>query len=285
MIIDAHAHLKKNPDLRSLETIITKRDLRQIWLMDVSGCGLSTREFAGEHEILETAGRFPGICIPFGYLDLRKTPDHIDRLKDKGFFGLKAYRPLKPYDSPEYFPFYEQARKANMPILFHTGMVEKCPYGSMGVDMSYGPANMKPSHLSSIASAFPELKIIGGHLGYPWIEETAQNLYYYPNIYHDLSGYRKNIEWLTSNLDRKCNDGMPARYFNDKILFATDALYYGQEKENENILKIIDFWRLFLEMIGSNYYRWGEEAEREKILYGNAKKIYDSITDPNAGKG
>ena len=85
------------------------------------------------------------------------------------------------------------------------------------------------------------------------------------------------VEWLIKNLDRKCNDGLPHRYFNDKILFATDALCYGEKNEYQNILKMISFWQLFLDVIGSNYYRWGQAVEREKIFYANARKIYDSI--------
>lgn len=271
MIIDAHAHLCRQP--RNLESIVKSGRLEQVWLMDVSGCELSTNPFASEAEILRAAEDFPGFFIPFGYLDLRRTPDDIDRLKEKGFFGLKAYRPAKPYDANEYFPFYERAAALGMPILFHTGLLEKCPRDKMGPGLSCGPNNMKPAHLATIAAAFPDLILIGGHLGYPWLEETAQNLYYYPNIYHDLSGYRKDVEWLIKNLDRKCRDGNEKRYFNDKILFATDALCYGNEEGRRDAFKLMDFWELFLEMIGGNYYRWGEPEERGKILYGNAKKI------------
>lgn len=275
MIIDAHAHLCRTP--RDLDKIAECGRLEQVWLMDVSGCELSTNAFASEAEILQASKDFPDFFIPFGYLDLRKQPDCIDRMKEKGFFGLKAYRPEKPYDAPEYFPFYERAEKLGMPILFHTGMVEKCSRGQMGSRLSCGPTNMRPAHLASIAAAFPGLTLIGGHLGYPWLEETAENLYYYPNIYHDLSGYRKDIEWLIRNLDHKCHAGHEKQYFNDKILFASDALCYGNEQGNADAFKLMDFWALFLEMIGGNYYRWGEPEEREKILYGNAKKIYDTI--------
>jgi predicted TIM-barrel fold metal-dependent hydrolase len=272
MIIDAHAHLCKNP--KGLDKIVSLGRLEQVWLMDVSGCELTTNPFASENEVLQASKDYPDFFIPFGYLDLRKTPDDIDRLKDKGFVGLKAYRPIKPYDDPEYFPFYERAEKVNMPILFHTGLLEKALPKQMGKDLCCGPTNMKPAMLAGIAAAFPELTIIGGHLGYPWLEETAQNLYYYPNIYHDLSGYRKDIEWLIKNLDRKCTDGKGLRYFNDKILFATDALCYGNEKGLEEAIKLMDFWELFLEMIGQNYYRWGEPEERKKIMFSNAEKLY-----------
>jgi predicted TIM-barrel fold metal-dependent hydrolase len=276
MIIDAHAHLCSNPT--GLEQIVESNRLEQVWLMDVSGCELQTNAFASENEVLQAAKDYPDFFIPFGYLDLRKTPDDINRLKDKGFFGLKAYRPLKPYSAPEYFPFYARAAELNMPILFHTGLLEKCPMGKMGDELSFGPENMRPMHLAAIAAAFPDLTLIGGHLGYPWLEETAQNLYYYPNIYHDLSGYRKDVEWLIKNLDRKCtDDGKTLRYFNDKILFASDALCYGNEKGHQEAFKLMDFWELFLEMVGGNYYRWGNPEERAKIMCENAKKLYKEI--------
>jgi len=277
MIIDAHAHLSRKPDYMLLEKVLRDGDIEQVWLLDLHGCQLATHDFATPEEILEVSRSFPGIFIPFGYLDLRKTPDDVDRLKEQGFFGLKAYRPSLPYDATEHFPFYERAEAMNMPVLFHTGLIEKCSRHNMGPDLTTGPNTMKPSHLATIAAAFPKLQILGGHLGYPWLAETAQNLYYYENITHDLSGYRKDVEWFIRNLGRKCNDGTAGRYFNDKILFATDALCYGDVAEHRNLLKLIQFWSLFLEMIGGCYYRWGEPNERDKILRGNARKLYETI--------
>ena len=40
---------------------------------------------------------------------------------------------------------------------------------------------------------------------------------------------------------------------------------------------MMDFWELFLEMIGGSYYRWGEPEERSKILSGNAGKLYAQL--------
>ena len=132
--------------------------------------------------------------------------------------------------------------------------------------------------MAAVAAAFPDLTLIGGHLGYPWLEETAHNLYYYPNILHDLSGYRGDVGWLVANLDRKCRDGQPeTRYFSDKILFATDALCYGNDAGFRDALRLMDFWELFLEMAGGNYHRWGEPEERGKILAGNARKLYSEL--------
>lgn len=277
-LIDAHAHLCRNP--QGLDAIVNSGRFEQVWLMDLAGCEFTYTPFALQEEVLDVCKEYKGFFIPFGFLDLRKGPEIVDKLKEKGFVGLgEVYRPLKPYDHPDYFPYYEKAQKYNMPMLFHTGIIQKSSSQEMGPDLSFGPTNMRPSMLNGIAAAFPKLTIIGGHLGYPWLEETAESLYYYPNIYHDLSGYRKDIEWLIKNLDRKCNDGFgELRYFNDKILFATDTVSYGCSKGHEEAFKQADFWELFLEMIGQNYYRWGEPEERKKILYSNAKTLLEAFT-------
>ncbi|MEK6796546.1 MAG: amidohydrolase family protein [Spirochaetota bacterium] len=273
MIIDAHAHLRRG--CTDLDDIVASRKVESLWIMDLSGANISYAPYATEAEVLTAARRYPGFIVPFGYLDLSGNPENIDALCEKGFIGLKPYKPVKPYDHHDYFPFYERASSLGMPILFHTGIVSYGKPGEQNASLGHGCSTMRPSYLASIAEAFPALTIIGGHLGYPWLDETEMNLYYYPNIYHDLSGYRKDIEWFIRILDRKCNDGTK-RYFNEKILFATDALY-GTPESNAYALKLVQFWELFLEMIGGNYYRWGEPSERENVLCGNARKIQNEF--------
>lgn len=268
-IIDAHAHLCHSP--RELDRIVESGRIEQVWLMDLGGAQHSFANYASEDEVLQTAKDYPGFFVPFGYLDMTNGPGEVERLKERGFVGLKPYRPSKPWSDHGYFPLYQRACELDMPVLFHTGIVNRSPLGTIAPGLTHGPGNMRPSHLAEIASAFPKLKIIGGHFGYPWLEETAHNLYYYPNIRHDISGYRNCTDWLTKNLDRKCNDGvLPKYYFRDKLLFATD-LSYGNPDEHAAIFRMIDFWVLFFEMIGGPYYRWGEPSEREKFFAGNAR--------------
>lgn len=271
MIIDAHAHLCRKPDFRELERFIASGLIDRVWLMDLSGAKIEYYHLAEEAEVLEACRLFPDFFVPFGYLDLGEGPQAVDRQREKGFVGLKPYKPRLDYNHPDYFPVYRRAEELGMPILFHVGIVGNGDPSRQSPGLSNGPCNMRPSMLASIAEAFPSLTIIGGHLGFPWLNETELNLYYYPNICHDLSGYRQDIEWLIRVLDRKCNDGT-RRYFNDKIFFATDGSY-GKSEGHEEIKKLTAFWQLFMEMVGGNYYRWGEREEREKIMYGNADSI------------
>lgn len=163
-----------------------------------------------------------------------------------------------------------------MPVLFHTGLVAKGPaWGIEKSKRSFGPINMQPQNLAAIAEAFPDLKIMQGHLGWPYIDQTEQNLYYYKNITCDVSGFRRCVGDLPSFFDKKCNDDSDSlRFFNQKTLFATDQ-FYGAEADNAAALKIFEFWKLYFELVGSVYWRWGQKEEAEKFFYFNAAGIRD----------
>ena len=161
-----------------------------------------------------------------------------------------------------------------MPVLFHTGLVAKGPaWDGKGGGHSFGPVNMQPQYLAAVAEAFPDLKIMQGHLGWPHLEQTEQNLYYYKNITCDVSGFRRLIGDMPAFFDKKCNDGSARpRFFNHKTMFATDQ-FYGEEADNRAALKILEFWKLYFELVGSVYWRWGQPEEAEKFFRSNAAEI------------
>lgn len=266
--IDTHAHLLHEPV--GFREIVENGPFDEIWLMDLSGIGsLDGERFASSEELLMWVKQYPEKLKAFGFVDLdRDTPSRVHELLDMGFVGLKPYKQLKPYHDFDYFPIYAEAEKLGMPILFHSGLIAKHDAFDNERKLSFGSCNMRPEYLSSIAEAFPKLSIIQGHVGWPHLEETEQNLYYYPNITCDVSGYRRSIDRMRELFDRRANDGT-GRYFNHKFHFATDE-FYGSPEHNEHALKIKIFWESYLEFVGDNYYRWGQPDEREKFFYGNA---------------
>ncbi len=271
-IIDSHAHLRRGAV--GFDKIVESGAFDEIWLMDLSGISLSGVDFASREEVLEVAKRHKGRVRAFGFVDLDGIPEQVDKLRDMGFCGLKPYKPLRHYGSEKYFPIYERAQILKMPVMFHTGLVAKGPAWESGARHSFGSANMRPDSLASVAEAFPELRVMQGHMGWPYMEETAQNLYYYKNITCDVSGFRRCISNLPEFMDRKCNDGVPDRFFIDKIRFATDQ-FYGAEADNAAALKLLEFWKLYFEFIASVYYKCGQAAETENFFYCNARSIAD----------
>jgi predicted TIM-barrel fold metal-dependent hydrolase len=47
----------------------------------------------------------------------------------------------------------------------------------------------RPIYLDRIALDFPELKIVGGHIGYPWTDEAIAVATKHENVYIDTSAY------------------------------------------------------------------------------------------------
>jgi predicted TIM-barrel fold metal-dependent hydrolase len=45
-------------------------------------------------------------------------------------------------------------------------------------------------YLDTVALEFPELVIVGGHIGYPWTAEMISLATKYPNVYIDTSAYK-----------------------------------------------------------------------------------------------
>ena len=274
-MIDAHAHLCHNP--QGMDAIVESGVFEQIWLMDLSGIGsLGPYELATQEEVLETVKRYPGFFLAFGFVDLdHAKPEDILRLRDRGFVGLKPYKQLLPYSAPQYFPLYECAQACGMPILFHTGLIAQGqPYAGEATH-AYGPENMRPIHLAAIAEAFPNLQIIAGHQGWPYMEEMEHNLYFYKNITGDISGYLRSVPRLNEILDRRAHDGTD-RFFNHKLHFATDE-FYGTPASNARALRLASFWESYFEFVGSLYYRWGLPEEQEKFFRGNALELRHSF--------
>lgn len=271
-IIDAHAHLCH--DAKGIDMICESGVFEQIWLMDLSGVvSLGAYQFATQEELLQAVKRYDGFFLAFGFLDLDKAvPDDISRLRELGFVGLKPYKQRKPYSDCSYFPLYERAQELRMPLMFHTGLIAKgAPYGGTAPAHAFGPENMRPIHLAAIAEAFPNLQIIAGHQGWPWMEEMEHNLYYYRNITGDVSGYLRSVPRLNEILDRHANDGTD-RFFNEKLHFATDE-FYGDEHCNARALRLAQFWQSYFEFVGGLYYRWGRPEEQEKFFHGNAEML------------
>lgn len=266
--VDTHAHLIHDVDWHLMDEIAGEGVLKQAWIMHcpITSDGI---RFADEDEVLMCAKRYPGVFVPFGFIDLRKGADEVERLKEKGFTGLKAICPPEPYDSEAFFPVYAKAEELGMPILFHVGIISPGLWKNETVAGAPGPRCMKPSMLDTLSDVFPELILIHGHQGIPWINELWESIYYYPNVNCSVCGLI-DYEWLIHNLDCITADGTP---FYKHMMFGVDGLY-GSRPFWKNMTDTACFMEEFFHRVG-RLHNWGR-AGRD-FMEGNALNLYQKF--------
>ncbi len=120
-------------------------------------------------------------------VDLYRPMDAVRELRrcvrDLGFRGLRIVPWLwnLPPNDRRYYPLFAECVELGVPFCLqvgHTGPL--CP-SEPGRPIPY---------LDEVALEFPELKIVAGHIGYPWTVEMIALASKYPNVYIDTSAYK-----------------------------------------------------------------------------------------------
>jgi predicted TIM-barrel fold metal-dependent hydrolase len=91
----------------------------------------------------------------------------------------------------------------------------------------------KPLLLDDIAIWFPELRLVGGHTGWPWTEELIAMAWKHPNVYIGVSGHAPKY-W-----DPKLVRFMNARRRGiGKVMWGTDYPLIGHAESLEQIAEL-----------------------------------------------
>ncbi len=190
--------------------------------------------------------RFFGLAglDPFeGMAGVRELERAVSEL---GFIGAHVYPhwfELAP-DHAKYYPFYAKCVELGVPIQLQVGQ-----------SLIYSPANPmrsvgQPITLDAVACDFPELKLIGIHIGIPWHDEMIAMAWKHPNVYIGCDAHAPKY-WPQSFV-RYLNS-----YGQDKVIFGTD-------------FPVIDFGRAMDEIAGLDL----KPEVLAKLLRRNAEKIY-----------
>lgn len=75
-------------------------------------------------------------------------------------------------DDRHIFPLYERCQALDVPVMLMTG-------SNCGPDMEYS----HPGHAEAVAAAFPGLRIILSHGGWPWVTQVIHVAYRYRNVF------------------------------------------------------------------------------------------------------
>ena len=132
-------------------------------------------------------------------------------VRDYGFVGAHFYPHWfgLPPDHARWYPYYAKCCELDIPVMLQVG--HNLVY-SRGRRL---PSVGKPICLDQVAIDFPELRIIGIHIGIPWTDEMISMAWKHDNVFIGVDAYAPKHwpEALVRYLDS---------YGRDKVLFGTD---------------------------------------------------------------
>ena len=269
-IIDAHIHLSERGDDALMRFA---RENRLRYTMDellgtmrknnvVRGLLLSPplkgSAVAPNEEVISLCAKSDGMLAPV--ITVEPTTKEVKaaiQLAKKNKKEVKAFKIRLGYvkasaEDPVFNKLYDYAESEKIPVLFHTG------------DTAFSSGDLVLSHpltLDRVANKREELIIVLCHFGNPWFDDVAELIYKHPNMYADVSGLitpshayaDKFAGWLAKRISE-------AIYFAggaEKVIFGTDY----PVTTHKDALALVSRLQI-------------EEADKEKILWGNAERVF-----------
>ncbi len=167
-------------------------------------------------------------------------------VEEYGFIGAHGYPhwyELAP-DHARWYPIYAKCVELDIPIQLQVGQSliyePRRPLRSVG----------RPITLDGVACDFPELKLIGIHIGIPWTDEMIAMAWKHPNVYivADAHAPKHWPESFVRYIDS---------YGQDKVMFGTDFPVLSFERMRSEV-----------ESLGLR------PGPKQKFLRDNAKRVY-----------
>ena len=138
-------------------------------------------------EVSSFVARRPDLFVGIASVDLRRPMAAVRELRravnELGFKGLRMLPWLwgLPPDDRRYYPLYAECIELGVPFCLQVGHAGPLRESEPGRPIPY---------LDRVACEFPELTIVGGHIGYPWTDEMIALATKYENVFIDTSAYK-----------------------------------------------------------------------------------------------
>jgi uncharacterized protein len=139
-------------------------------------------------EVFGFVAQAPRRLVGVGSVDIGKPMQAVREIRRCiRELGFKAIRVLPwlwevPPTDRRFYPVYTACADLGVPFctqIGHTGPLMSSEVG-------------RPIYLDQVALDFPELTIVGGHIGYPWTDEAIAVATKHEHVYIDTSAYSAN---------------------------------------------------------------------------------------------
>jgi uncharacterized protein len=187
--------------------------------------------------------RFLGIASVNLYRPMEDVRELRRSVKQHGFRGLRLLPWLwgLPPDDRRYYPLLAECCELDIPFCTQVGHAGPLRESEPGRPIPY---------LDHVALDFPELQILAGHIGVPWLEEMLSLAMKYRNVFIDTSAYK------ASRYPKELVDYM-GRSDKHKVLFGSNH----------------PFWPASDCLVGLDALGLSEKATA-LFLSGNAKSLF-----------
>jgi predicted TIM-barrel fold metal-dependent hydrolase len=197
-------------------------------------------------DIADFVTQYSNRFIGYACIDI-PAPDALQQLEyaieSLDLKGVKVLPPGQKFDisDSKYNPLWEKMIDLDIPLWTHTAQLKSI----INATTRYG----HPLLVDELAIRYPQLTIVMGHMGVPWMWDAWSVVERNPNVYVDISAYAKLYPWFPF-------DAYSAYNLEQKVLFASDhpLIHWNEIIPAVKALPI-------------------SEGFKRKILYDNAKKL------------
>ncbi|MBW2257281.1 MAG: amidohydrolase [Deltaproteobacteria bacterium] len=197
--------------------------------------------------------QYPERFIGIAGIDPLKGAAAVHEIRRSHGLGLRGIgmRPFMfgiPPHHPDMYPLYAACVDLDIPVWFHMGI----NYSTLTMEVE------RPVYLDVVAQDFPDLKIIAGHGGWPWVPELMAVAWRNPNVYLDIASIEpKYLARPGSGWETLMHFGNTV--LQDQVLFASTWVFMGK-----SIRQLADeVMKLPL-----------RDAVKRKWLYHNAARLF-----------
>lgn len=141
----------------------------------------------GNDELGALARTYSDFVIGFANIDVFDGQNALDEVRraqrEAGLRGLKVTPPFFKLcaDDERLKPFYALCQELGLILWLHCGTHWRSKFR---MDATH------PTRLDQIACEFPELRIMAGHAGWPWVLDAVVVAWRHKNVYLDISAHR-----------------------------------------------------------------------------------------------
>jgi predicted TIM-barrel fold metal-dependent hydrolase len=196
-------------------------------------------------DVLQYTDRYPDRFLGLAGYDpfhIRESLAEIElAVKKHRFKGVYVH--IYGFDIPlhdrKMYPLYAKCVELDVPVCMQVGHVLEAMPSEGG----------RPIYLDRIACDFPELKIVGAHTGWPWVEELISVCYKWDNVWFGIDA------WMPKYLQPEIIHYINSRMGQDRCLWGTNGLPWKQSLDQVEALGL-------------------KEDTKRKLLRDNAVELF-----------